>query len=155
MKFTTREDVEAPIDRVFDMICDFDNYERAAMRRGAEVRRTDNLTESGTGMCWEAAFDMRGKRRDVVIEMKKFDAPNELGVFTESTGLEGIGQIELMALARNRTRVSVEFEIKPTNLSARLLVQSLKLAKTSLTKRFKLRAAQYAKGLEDRYKANN
>jgi hypothetical protein len=27
------------------------------------------------------------------------------------------------------------------------------LAKSSLTKRFKLRAAQYAKGLEDRYKA--
>ena len=155
MKFTTREDVEAPIDRVFDMICDFDSYERAAMRRGAEVRRTDSLTNSGVGMCWEAAFDMRGKRREIDIEMKKFDAPNGLGVFTVSTGLEGLGEIELLALSRTRTRISVEFEIKPTNLSARLLVQSLKLAKTSLTKRFKLRAAQYAKGLEDRYKAAN
>lgn len=153
MKFTTREDVEAPIDQVFEMICDFDTYERAAMRRGAEVRRTDNLTAPGVGMCWKAAFDMRGKRRDIDIEMTSFDGPNQLGVFSRSAGLEGEGQIELLALSRNRTRVSVEFVIKPTNLSARLLVQSLKLAKTSLTKRFKLRAAQYAKSLEDRYKA--
>lgn len=153
MKFTTREDVDAPIDRVFDMICDFDGYERAAMRRGAEVRRTDTLSKPGVGMCWKAAFDMRGKRRDIEIEMKKFDAPHELGVFTTATGLEGTGQIELLALSRTRTRIAVEFEIKPTNLSARLLVQSLKLAKSSMTKRFKLRAAQYAKGLEDRYKA--
>lgn len=155
MKFTTREDVEAPIDRAFDMMCDFDGYERAAMRRGAEVRRTDSLSSPGVGMCWAAAFDMRGKRREVEIEMTCFDTPNELGVFTTTSGLEGTGKIELLALSRNRTRVSVEFEIKPTNLSARLLVQSLKLAKASLTKRFKLRAAQYAKGLEDRYKAQS
>lgn len=153
MIFTTREDVEAPIDQVFDMICDFESYERAAMRRGAEVQRTDNLTAPGIGMCWCAAFDMRGKRRDIDIEMKGFDSPNKIEVLSTSTGFEGIAQVDLIALSRTRTRVSVEFEIEATSLSARLLLQSLKLAKTSLTKRFKLRAALYAKGLEDRYKA--
>ena len=58
---------------------------------------------------------------------------------------------ELVALSKNRTRIMLSFHIKPLNLSARLLVQSLKLAKTSLTKKFKLRAAEYAKTLEERH----
>jgi hypothetical protein len=151
MKFSTREDVEVPIDRVFDLICDFDAYERSAMRRGAEVQRTDNRTTPGVGMSWQAAFTMRGKIRDITIEMTRFDQPNEICVLSSTSGIDGAGRIELVALSRNRTRISVEFELKPTNLSARLLVQSLKLAKGSLTKRYKLRVAEYAKSIEDRY----
>ena len=56
-----------------------------------------------------------------------------------------------MALSRGRTRVAVELEVKPLNLSARLLVQSLKLAKGSLTRKYKLRIGEYAKGMEERY----
>ena len=39
MKFSMREDVEVPVDQAFGSICDFDAYERSAMRRRAEVRR--------------------------------------------------------------------------------------------------------------------
>jgi len=60
--------------------------------------------------------------------------------------------LELAALSKNRTRIMLTFDIKPLNLSARLLVQSLKLAKTTLTKKFKLRVAEFAKDLETRYK---
>ncbi|HCI07161.1 MAG TPA: hypothetical protein DE314_07355, partial [Sulfitobacter sp.] len=61
MKFSTREDVEVPIDQAFALICDFDAYERSAMRRGAEVRRVDDLSKPGVGMKWAASFKMRGK----------------------------------------------------------------------------------------------
>lgn len=115
MKFSTREDVEVPIDQAFALICDFDAYERSAMRRGAEVRRVDDLSKPGVGMKWAASFKMRGKKRNLELEMTRFD--------------------------------------QPTNLSARLLVQSLKLAKNSLTKRYKLRVAEFAKNIEDRHKA--
>lgn len=152
MKFSTREDVEVPIDQTFGIICNFDAYERSAMRRGAEVQRTDSLTRAGIGMKWRAAFKMRGKMRDIDLEMVGYDKPNELRVLSSSNGIDGAGQIELVALSRNRTRISVEFELKPTNLSARLLVQSLKLAKNSLNNRYKLRIAEYAKSIEDRHK---
>ena len=150
MKFSTREDVEVPIDQAFALICDFGAYERSVMRRGAEVRRMDDMTKPGAGMKWAASFKMRGKKRDLEMEMTRFERSNEICVLSSTSGIDGTGQIELLALSRNRTRVSVVFELKPTNLSAQLLVQSLKLAKNSLTKRYKLRVAEYAKSIEDR-----
>lgn len=153
MKFSTKEDIEAPIEEVFEMLCDFEGFERSAMRRGAEVQRVDRLTVPGVGMAWDAAFDMRGKRRELRVEMMNFDKPNEMLFVSRSTGLTGHMSLELIALSRSRTRVHVALDIKPLNLSARLLVQSLKLAKASLTKRYKLRVAEYAKSMEDRYKA--
>lgn len=151
MKFSTNEDIEAPIDDVFHMLCEFETFERSAMRRGAEVQRIDKLSAPGVGMLWDAAFDLRGKRREVQIEMLIFDPPNEMVLESRSQGLLGVMTIELVALSRNRTRIGVSFDLKPLNLSARLLVQSLKLAKTSLTKKYKLRIAEYAKGMEERH----
>lgn len=152
MKFSTKEDVEVPIEAVFDMMCEFETFERAAMRRGAEVQRTDSKSAPGVGMGWRGAFNMRGKRRQVEIEMVTFDRPNEMVLECTSQGLITMMTMELVALSKNRTRIMLSFDIKPLNLSARLLVQSLKLAKASLTKKFKLRVAEYAKSLEERYK---
>lgn len=151
MKFSTKEDVEAPIDAVFEMLCDFESFERSAMRRGAEVQRVDQMKVPGPGMTWHVAFDLRGKRRQMELEMVTFDKPNEMALESTSPGLLGQMTFELMPLSRNRTRILVELEIKPLNLSARLLVQSLKLGKNSLTRKYKLRVAEYAKVMEDRY----
>lgn len=151
MKFSTKEDIDAPIEAVFDMLSDFEVYERAAMRRGADIQRTDQFAEAQVGMTWDASFSMRGKPREVEVELVTYDRPNEMVFENRSTGMQAWMTLDLMALSRTRTRVSVALEIKPQNLSARLLVQSLKLAKTSLTKKYKLRVAEYAKQLEEKY----
>lgn len=155
MKFSTKEDIEAPIEAVFDMLCDFESFERAAMRRGAEVQRLDDRTQAGIGMNWEATFEMRGKRRELQLEMVEFDRPNDMALESTSSGILGRTSFELIALSRSQTRIMVELEIKPLNLSARLLVQSLKLAKNSLTQKFKKRVAEHARGMEERYVREN
>lgn len=155
MKFSTKEDIQAPIDAVFDMLCDFESFERAAMRRGAEVQRLDDRKEPGVGIMWDAKFTMRGKRRELQLEMVEFDRPNDMAFESTSPGVLGRTSFELIALSRTQTRVVVALELKPLTLSARLLVQSLKLAKTSLTQKFKKRVAEYAVSMEERYRAEN
>ena len=150
MKFSSREDIEAPIQDVFDFLCDFNSFERQAMRRGAVVQRVDKLRDPGLGMTWDVSFNLRGKKRDVRLTMRDFAPPTNIGLAAKSQGIDGSFVIELIALSRTRTRMSIALELKPMNLSARLLIQSLKLAKSSLNKRFKLRVAEYTKVIEDR-----
>jgi len=50
MIFETKEDINAPIEQVFPHISDFADFERSALRRGAEVARLDNLRTAGPGM---------------------------------------------------------------------------------------------------------
>ena len=150
MKFSTKEDIDAPIEAVFDMVSDFSTFERSAMRRGAEVRRTDSLQQPGVGMEWEASFAMRGRMRHLTVKLTDFVPPNRVSAAAVSPGLLGSFDVDLIALSKTRTRMSIELELKPQNLSSRLFVQSLRLAKATLTKRFKLRVAEYAKSMEER-----
>ncbi len=151
MKFSAKEDIEAPLEDVFAMVSDFESFERSAMRRGAEVQRTDGMHHPGAGMSWNVAFLLRGRRRQLALKLTEYDAPSQLRVFATSPSLHSNFDVDLIALSRTRTRMSVALELKPQNLSARLLVQSLKLAKSNLTKRFKLRVAEYSKDMEERF----
>ena len=154
MKFSSQEDIEAPIEFVFAAATDFASFEKQALRRGAEVQRTDNLTVLGPGMAWKAAFPFRGKKRDAEGKLVRCDAPNSLGFISDVAGLHGDLDIELVALSQRRTRVSVEIELTPNSLSARLLLQSLRLAKANLSRRFKKRVANFSMDVEERYARN-
>lgn len=152
MKFSAKEDIDAPIGAVFEMLSDFDRYERSALRRGAEVQRTSDPSVTGLGMTWDAAFALRGKRRQMKLEMVSYEPPRQMQIAATSSNLSSDFVLDLVALSPQRTRVAVALTLTPKNLSARLLVQSLKLAKASLTKQFKLRVAEYAKDIEARCK---
>lgn len=150
MKFTTREDIEAPIEQVFEALTNFEGYERQALRRGATVSRTDGLTQPGVGMGWEVTFVFRERKRDMNISVVTYDPSNEMAVKLVSSGIDGGMRAELLALSRNRTRLNVEAEMQAQNLSARLLIQSLKLARGNLNKRFAVRVADFAQDIENR-----
>jgi len=152
MKFSTREDIEAPIADVFRAISDFDGFERSALRRGAEVSRTDALTAPGQGMMWKAQFPFRNRTRAADLELVEFDAPNSLALFTTISGLEAILVIDLVEMSRTRTRMHLSLDVKPKTISARLAVQSMRLAKANLTKKFRKRAADFAANIEQGYR---
>jgi hypothetical protein len=151
MKMNAREDVEAPIEFVYQQITDFQAFERRAMRRGAEVLRVDDLKADGPGMGWDITFMLRGKQREVQLELARLDPPNGLTMASRSPSMGGELVVDLVALSRNRTRMTVNIELVPKNLTARLLVQSMKLARKSLTRRLRKRVNEYAVELQDRY----
>jgi hypothetical protein len=152
MKLSASEDIEAPLDRVFAEISDFGAIERQALRRGAEVRRTDTLSAPGAGLKWHAAFRFRGKPREADIVMTEYTPPDRMVFHCVTGGLHTHTVIDLVALSRSRTRIALHSTLDPKTLSARLLVQSLKLAKGGIDKRFRKRMASFAKHFEDRLK---
>lgn len=152
MEFGTKEDIEAPIEFVFEQMTDFKAIERAAMRRGAEVQRVDDMSHKGVGMKWDATFELRGKTREIELELTEYDPPNGLVMSSRSTGLGGRMAVELVALSKTRTRVTMDVTLEAKNLTARLLVQSLKLARKSLMSRLNERMITYSNEIERRYK---
>lgn len=150
MKFSAKEDIDVPIDQVFQMVTNFDAIERAALRRGAEVQRLDQMQKPGVGMRWKAAFRARGRMRELQIELTTYNPPQQVQFHSLAQGLETDLVIDLVEMSRNRTRLSMQLDLRPRSIPARLLVQSLKLARASLNEKFHKRLADYARDLETR-----
>jgi hypothetical protein len=148
MKFSTRQDIEAPIEYVFERAADFESHARQAMRRGVDVERTDEVAGVGIGMCWNVGFDFRGKPRRVLGELAEFDVPNSYLIQSVSGGILADFDVELLPLSRNRTRLKAGLQLSPKTLPARLLVRSLKLAKGNLDERFQRRILQFATDIQ-------
>lgn len=151
MKFSSRQDIEAPIDFVFKEVSDFDAIERQMLRRGVKVQCTDQGDARGVGRSWAAKMAFRGKSRNVAAELTQVEKPNGYSIVSASGGINMHLDVDLVALSRNRTRVAVAVDVKPSSLSARLLVQSMKFAKTNLQKRFDSRVASFATEIKERY----
>ncbi|MDG1738136.1 MAG: SRPBCC family protein [Paracoccaceae bacterium] len=150
MIFETKEDINAPIEQVFPYIADFAGFERSALRRGAEVKRLDTLTGPGPGMKWDLKFQLRGKRREFRLEMAQYDPPNGMRFHTSTTGVDGVMHVDLIAMSRSSTRMSIKLEMQANNLTGRLLLQSLKLAKSSIAGRVNTKLYEFARGTEER-----
>jgi len=72
MKFSSREDIEAPISYVFTRLSDVPAFERLAMRRGVQLRRVDRMSDIAVGAAWEfdshfAASSGRGARSSLTF----------------------------------------------------------------------------------------
>jgi len=154
MKLSGRQDIEAPIAFVHRMLSDFDGWERSALRRGAEVSRTDALAVPGPGMEWLVRFDFRAKRRTATLRLEAVDPPTRLRLSGFGANLEGEAAFDLLELGARRTRVHVALEARPRTLAARLFLQSMRLAKARVQRRFDQRLASVAADIEDRHRSS-
>lgn len=151
MKFSTREDIAAPTDHVFDRLSAFEHIRRAALRRGAEVARTDHLRTPGMGMTWNIGFDWRGKRRRAVVELTEYLPPRRLVFDVTGQAFAGMLAISLIQLSPRRTRLLAELEFRPRTMAARLIIQSLRLTRSRLNRRFGERVGGFARLIEAGY----
>lgn len=111
----------------------------------------DTLAEKATGMTWNVSGDLRGKRRKVRIELTEYRPDNLLKFFVKSSGIEAFATMESMALTRKQSRIKVTTVLKPKTISARLILQSAKLAKNSMNRKFNHRFWTYANYIENNY----
>ncbi|WP_209507727.1 MULTISPECIES: SRPBCC family protein [unclassified Ruegeria] len=151
MQFSAREDIEAPIQSVFDMVSDFERFERMAMRRGIDVRRLGGGAAVTAGTEWNTEFKLRGKPRQMSVVMTDFNRPSQMRFDAASKGITGFTTVDFLALSPRRTRLSVEMSLAAKSLPARLLLQSMKLGQSRFRKQFQVRLSEFARELEQRH----
>lgn len=153
MKFSTREDIEVPQDAVFGAVSDFAGFERVALRNKVELTRLDDLAAAGPGMTWRIRFNWRGKKRSLEAVLREYDPPRAVRFTAESAGFRFEGGVTLVALSRKRTRLAVELDVRPKTMATRLMIQSMKLAKGSLSSRYEARVRAFAQRIEEDYRS--
>ena len=147
MKFSTREDIEAPVEQVFEAVTDFDGFERQILRRGIDLTRDESCPPDVTGARWNANFKWRGRAQNLEAELVSIEPNEGYAIESRTGGVICMGVVDLVPLSKARTRMFVSLDLKPTTLSSRLFIQSLRLAKGSLTRRFKSRVSDFASGI--------
>lgn len=143
MKFSTRQDTDLSPEVLFDTLGDFDRLERVLIRRGASVQRVDPAKEPGVGKAWDIQFDWKGKRRDMRMSVTRFDRPEVITLEGVSDMFEIAINMEFIALARTKSRLQFEADVRPRSMKARLLIQTAKLGKAQLDRKFALRIAEF------------
>ncbi|RCW88718.1 hypothetical protein [Paracoccus lutimaris] len=143
MKFSTRHEADIPAATLFRTISNFDVMERSLSRKGASVRRLDSLSEPGTGMNWRIDFDWRGRRREIALELTRHDPPETLELQGQSEHFDLTIRMTVVALSPVRSRLIFETDILPRGMKARLLLQTAKLGKPQLDRKFDRRIAEF------------
>ncbi|PIE08212.1 MAG: hypothetical protein CSA74_03265 [Rhodobacterales bacterium] len=155
MKLATREDIDAPIGAVFEQLSDFDGFERAIMRRGADVQRIDDLASPGPGMAWKTTFTFRGRPREIRIRLDEHAAPERVRASMHSANFRFDLLIDLVAMSKTRTRMNLALDVKPLGVPARLMIQSMRLVRRTILKRFRKRIGEFAAEIETRAQARS
>ncbi len=149
MDFTASVRMSAPRAAVFDALTEFDRLEARAAEQGIAVTRT--AAPAGlVGTGWTARFAMRGKEREAQVTLVEVSRPERLHFTARTGGLETGTVIALADAEDGGTLLEVHAEMQPRTLSARLIVQSLRLARAKMTARFEARVAGYARDLDAR-----
>ena len=153
MKLNGKQDVDVPASFVARVLLDFQGWERAALRRGLDVRRTDGLTEPGIGSSWSIRFSFRGRQRVVDLTVVEREASGRVVVSFVGKAAQGTATLVPLALSPHRTRISASVDVQARTLAARLLFQSLRLARQRVVRRFDKRMALFGAEIEARFKA--
>ena len=94
-------------------------------------------------MAWDLAFDQRGKRREMRMDMAQLDRPEKIVILGGSEALAIAVEMTVIALTRSKSRLMFEVEVKPRNMRARLMLQTAKLGKAQLDRKFADRVSKF------------
>lgn len=130
MKFKVSEDVEAPQALVWARFTDFSGFEQDARARGATIIRVGNWTTATEGVEWRGDVTIRGKERALSAKVTRL-APKDLCLIESRVGGMACSyEMTLVPLSAEVTRVSLTLDLAADTLAARLLLQTLKLARS-------------------------
>jgi hypothetical protein len=151
MKLTARTDLDAPASFVYAALADHAAWERDAAQRGIDIERPADMPLSGLGAGWRVKVPFRGQPVPILLRLEQQVPPERLGFSMQSQAIEGRIDLTVIELSPRRTRLLLEMDIQSRTLAARLLLNTLALAKGRVQGRVEKRLAQIGALIQDRY----
>ncbi len=152
MIFVSKQNINAPAAHVFQQLTDFEFYESYAMRVGAQVERMDTFANLQPGMCWNISGHFRGKDRNLELTLDSYYPTDALSYICTTKSLNAAINFDVIPLSHTETRLKVTVDIQAKGLSARVALQSAKLAKKTLDRKFNARMHDFANNIGEKYR---
>ena len=155
MKLTETLDVRAPAEFTFSELSDYEAIERLAIQRGVSLRRTDRIDGPAAGMAWLADWEAMGRELRTRLSLTAYEPPERLVIESETSGIAGRMQIDVVALGPSLSRILMETEIRAVTLKAKVLMQPIRLARGRIEQRIAGRVGDLASRIEGRWRARS
>lgn len=152
MLFEAREEIETPRDFAFSRFADFTRYEASVRQYGADIRRVNGFTEIAEGCSWRGSAVVRGKARGVEATITRLDRPDHAQMKTTVGGMTVDVDLYFTELGPEKTELRATAQLKATTLAARLILQTVKLARRQIQGKIAARVVALANQCEDDYR---
>lgn len=152
MIFETREELDVPRDFAFSRFADFTRYEDAARSYGADIRRVNGFARIAEGVSWRGSVVVRGKTRGVEATVTRLQRPEHARMDTSVGGMAVGVDLFFEEIGPDRTLVRVCAQLKATTLAARLILQTVKLARKKIQDKIDSRVVALANQYEAEYR---
>ncbi len=152
MKLTGKTDIDAPIDFLYRTLNDHATWEAEARQRGVEVERPADMPLAGPGAGWRIRLPYRGKVRKILVRLDGLTPETRIDYTLEGQSMGGTLVVELSRLSPRRTRLRLSLDVKPKTLAARLMLNTLRLAKGRVSARLDQRLAQVGARLAEMHR---
>jgi hypothetical protein len=150
MQLNVTEILTGHIEEVFGALSDFPAAERAALDAGVKVRRLDAHAAPTEGMRWQVGFYARGRDREAEIELVKYTRPTLIRYEGHVGGLHFETDVACRVVDSNATEVSVSTKLRARSMPARVLIQSMKLARRRVVQRYRNNVRRILRKVEAR-----
>ena len=154
MKLTAKTDLDVPISFVYACLADHQFWEREAQGRGIEVRRPADMPPSGPGAGWLLRLPFRGKVVSVLMQLIEAVRDDRQVYDLQSKTIGGSLVLSVMALSPRTTRLNLGVDIGAKTMGARLMLNTMRLAKGRAQARLEARLQQMAAQIQGRFAAS-
>ncbi|ABD56786.1 hypothetical protein [Jannaschia sp. CCS1] len=152
MKFKVSEDIDAPAQITWARFTDFSGIEADAKGRGADIARVGNWSDPAEGCGWRGSIKVRGRVRPVTSKISAIHQPERCEIATTIGGMDAVYEMAFLSLRDDMTRVQVVLDLSANTLSARLAMQTLKLARGRVMQRLQGLLARQGNLAEEDYR---
>ena len=140
---------------VWARFTDFSGFEEDARGRSAILNRVGNWTQTVQGVEWRGEVTVRGKSRPITAKVTQL-VPQELCIVDSRIGGMNCHQeIIFVPLSTTVTRVALMLDLSADTLTARLLLQTMKLARGRVLQKLQGVLARQGNAVEAAYRRQN